>query len=56
MYAFAIENLLIQSPNGHLSQLSDEQVDGYLALERDKSEKTERLRDVMLNDQDIAME
>lgn len=52
---FTMENLLKQSPNGLLSQLPHRQVNEYLALEREKSEKTERLRDVMLNDRDIAM-
>ena len=38
-----------------LGQLPHRQVNEYLALEREKTEKTERLRDVIPNDQDIAM-
>ena len=51
---FTVENLLKQLPNGHLSQLPHRQVNEYLASEREKLEKTERLRNVMLNDRDIT--
>ncbi len=48
-----MENLLKQSPNGQLSQLPHRKLNEYLSLELEKFEKTERLRNVMLNDRDI---
>lgn len=50
-----MENLLKQAPKGLISGLSHQQLTEYFALEREKSEKTQRLRDVMLNDRDIDM-
>jgi hypothetical protein len=48
-----MENLLKQSSNGKLYQLSPQQVNEYFVLQRERFEKTERLRNIMINDRDI---